>query len=109
MPNKISKNLEELLYSLIEEQINDKSIEILKAVINIQNKGENLNKEILIKNLSISNNNKNNIQHINIIDRLINLNFIEIDNKNNNIILKINNILTNFFDKINYFYPIKLF
>ncbi len=93
MPNKISKNLEELLYSLIEEQINDKSIEILKAIINIQNKGENLNKEILIKNLSISNNNKNNIQYINIIDRLINLNFIEIDNKNNNIILKINNIL----------------
>lgn len=93
MSYKISKNLEELLHSLIEDQINDKSIEILKEIINIQNKREIINKEILIKNLSMSNNNEINIQYINIIDRLINLNFIEINNINNNIILKINNIL----------------
>ena len=95
MANKISKNLEDLLCSLIQDQINEKSSKILKEMINIQNSSNNIKKSILIKNFSVNNdknvNDKNNIEKM--IEIFFNLNYIEYNETNEDIIIKIDNIL----------------
>ena len=94
MENKISKNLLELIYSLIQEQINDESAKIIKEIINSQNSSKKISKTDLIKNFSIKkelNNKKINID--NLFERLINLNYIGNKNINEEIVLKIDNIL----------------
>ena len=99
MTNKISKNLEELIYSLIQDQINEEASKILKIMINIQNSNNIIKKSLLIKDISINidkeqNINGKNIVIENIIQTLINLNYIEYtEPTNENIIIKIFNIL----------------
>ena len=95
MENKISKNLLELIYSLIQEQINDESAKIIKEIINIRNSGKNISKTDLIKNFSTKKEIKDkNIPIDKIFERLMNLNYIENNNINDeSIILKIDNIL----------------
>ena len=99
MTNKISKNLEELIYSLIQDQINEEASKILKIMISIQNSNNIIKKSLLIKDISINidkeqNINGKNIVIENIIQTLINLNYIEYtEPTNENIIIKIYNIL----------------
>lgn len=94
MTNKISKNLEDLLFSLIKEQINEESSKILKEMINIYNSNNMIKKSILINNYSLDNdknvNEKNHIEKI--IEILINLNYIDYK-ETDDIIIKIDNIL----------------
>ena len=99
MTNKISKNLEELIYSLIQDQINEEASKILKIMISIQNSNNIIKKSLLIKDISINidkeqNINGKNIVNENIIQTLINLNYIEYtEPTNENITIKIYNIL----------------
>ena len=99
MTNKISKNLEELIYSLIQDQINEEASKILKIMISIQNSNNIIKKSLLIKDISINidkeqNINGKNIVIENIIQTLINLNYIEYtEPTNENITIKIYNIL----------------
>ena len=99
MTNKISKNLEELIYSLIQDQINEEASKILKIMISIQNSNNIIKKSLLIKDISINidkeqNINGKNIVIENIIQTLINLNYIEYtEPTNENIIIKIYSIL----------------
>ena len=99
MTNKISKNLEELIYSLIQDQINEEASKILKIMISIQNSNNIIKKSLLIKDISINidkeqNINGKNIVIENIIQTLINLNYIEYtEPTDENIIIKIYNIL----------------
>ena len=92
---QISHNLEKLLYSLIEEQINDTSASILKELIIIKKSFEKITKISLIKKISLNKNlklNEENISVENIIQKLIDLEYIEIK-ENENILIKIDNIL----------------
>ena len=99
MTNKISKNLEDLIYSLIQDQINEEASKILKIMISIQNSNNIIKKSLLIKDISINidkeqNINGKNIVIENIIQTLINLNYIEYtEPTNENITIKIYNIL----------------
>ena len=99
MTNKISKNLEDLIYSLIQDQINEEASKILKIMISIQNSNNIIKKSLLIKDISINidkeqNINGKNIVNENIIQTLINLNYIEYtEPTNENITIKIYNIL----------------
>ena len=99
MTNKISKNLEELIYSLIQDQINEEASKILKIMMSIQNSNNIIKKSLLIKDISINidkeqNINGKNIVIENIIQTLINLNYIEYtEPTNENIIIKIYSIL----------------
>ena len=64
-----SKNLDDLLIFLIQDQINEESSLIIKEIMNIKNSNiksnSSLNKSLLIKKLS---NNKNQINIENIFD-----------------------------------------
>ena len=93
MTNKISHTLEKLLCSLIQEQINDDSANIVKELINMKNLSDNITKMSLIKNISINKNLKENNSIENIIQKLSDLNFIEIKDINDNILIKTDNIL----------------
>ena len=92
----ISKNLEELLIFLMQDQLNYESSQLIKEIIHIKkvdNKNR-LTKSLLIKNFSNNIKNINDIYIENIIEKLINLDFIEFnEEKNEGIIFKINNIL----------------
>ena len=90
-----SKNLDDLLIFLIQDQINEESSLIIKEIMNIKNSNiksnSSLNKSLLIKKLS---NNKNQINIENIFEKLINLDFIEFnDTKKEELNLNINNII----------------
>ena len=90
----ISKNLKSLLLSLIEEQINDESTQIIKEIISINNSGKNITKKELINNLSLRKDiNTKNLNIENITKRLLNLNYIKMNNINEEITLEVNNIL----------------
>ena len=92
----ISKNLEELLIFLMQDQLNNESSQLIKEIIHIKkvdNKNR-LTKSLLIKNFSNNIKNISDIYIENIIEKLINLDFIEFnEEKNEGIIIKINNIL----------------
>ena len=92
MSNKISKNLADLLIFLIQEQINDESATIIKEIINFQIQNKAITKKSL-KDKYILNKpaNMNNFEHL--FTRFINLDYIEIKGQNEDIILKIDNIL----------------
>ena len=92
MSNKISKNLADLLIFLIQEQINDESATIIKESINFQIQNKAITKKSL-KDKYILNKpaNMNNFEHL--FTRFINLDYIEIKGQNEDIILKIDNIL----------------
>ena len=92
----ITKNLEELLIFLMQDQLNDESSNLIKEIINIKRsdkKNTKLTMSLLMKSFS------NNIKKIsqiyleNILEKLINLDFIEINNAKEGIIFKIDNIL----------------
>ena len=92
----ITKNLEELLIFLMQDQLNDESSDLIKEIINIKRsdkKNTKLTMSLLMKSFS------NNIKKIsqiyleNILEKLINLDFIEINNAKEGIIFKIDNIL----------------
>ena len=92
----ITKNLEELLIFLMQDQLNDESSDLIKEIINIKRsdkKNTKLTMSLLTKSFS------NNIKKIsqiyleNILEKLINLDFIEINNAKEGIIFKIDNIL----------------
>ena len=90
-----SKNLDDLLIFLIQDQINEESSLIIKEIINIKNSNiksnSPLNKSLIIKKLS---NNKNQINIENIFEKLINLDFIEFnDTKKEELNININNII----------------
>ena len=90
-----SKNLDDLLIFLIQDQINEESSLIIKEIMNIKNSNiksnSSLNKSLLIKKLS---NNKNQINIENIFEKLINLDFIEYnDTKKEELNMNINNII----------------
>ena len=90
-----SKNLDDLLIFLIQDQINEESSLIIKEIMNIKNSNiksnSSLNKSLLIKKLS---NNKNQINIENIFEKLINLEFIEFnDTKKEELNININNII----------------
>ena len=90
-----SKNLDDLLIFLIQDQINEESSLIIKEIINIKNSNiksnSPLNKSLIIKKLS---NNKNQINIENIFEKLINLEFIEFnDTKKEELNININNII----------------
>ena len=90
----ISKNLKSLLLSLIEEQINDESTQIIKEIISNNNSGKNITKKELINNLSLRKDiNTKNLNIENITERLFNLNYIKMNNINEEITLEVNNIL----------------
>ena len=87
-----SNNLNDLIIFLIQDQLNEESSKIIKEIINIK-KNASLSKSLLIKNIS---NNTNQINVEKIIEKLINLNFIELNDtkKEEEIInIDINNIL----------------
>lgn len=93
MINKISKNLSSLLFFLIQEQINDESAQIIEEIINMNNVGKNISKTKIINNLSLKKEiNTINLNLDNIFERLIDLNYIEI-NSNEEISILVNNIL----------------
>ena len=92
----ITKNLEELLIFLMQDQLNEESSNLIKEIINIKRsdkKNTKLTMSLLTKSFS------NNIKKIsqiyleNILEKLINLDFIEINNAKEGIIFKIDNIL----------------
>ena len=90
-----SKNLDDLLIFLIQDQINEESSLIIKEIINIKNSNiksnSPLNKSLIIKKLS---NNKNQINIENIFEKLINLEFIEFnDTRKEELNININNII----------------
>lgn len=86
---QISKNLEELLIFLLQEQINDESSKLIQEIINIQkNEIKHITKSFIIKKFT-----KKNLSEIyieKIIEKLNNLDLIEIEEE---IKFKINNIL----------------
>lgn len=87
-----SNNLNDLIIFLIQDQLNEESSKIMKEIINIK-KNASPKKSLLIKNIS---NNTNQINVEKIIEKLINLNFIELNDtkKEEEIInIDINNIL----------------
>ena len=92
----ITKNLEELLIFLMQDQLNDESSNLIKEIINIKRsdkKNTKLTMSLLTKSFS------NNIKKIsqiyleNMLEKLNNLDFIEINNVKEGIIFKIGNIL----------------
>ena len=92
----ITKNLEELLIFLMQDQLNDESSDLIKEIINIKRsdkKNTKLTMSLLTKSFS------NNIKKIsqiyleNMLEKLNNLDFIEINNVKEGIIFKIGNIL----------------
>ena len=90
-----SKNLDDLLIFLIQDQINEESSLIIKEIINIKNSNSKNNstfsKSLLIKKFS---NNINQINIENILEKLIKLDFIELnDAKKEELNLNINNML----------------
>ena len=92
MSKIISKNLLELLYSLIQNQINDETSKIIKEILNAYNLGKNISKRELIKKVSLEKYSKENDIIINkIIEKLIDLDYVEMINEN--LILKIDNII----------------
>ena len=90
-----SKNLDDLIIYLIQDQINEESSKIIKEIINIKNSNNN-NNSIITKSLLI-NKISNNINKINIestLEKLNNLDFIEFnDIKKEELNLNINNML----------------
>ena len=81
-----SNNLNDLIIFLIQDQLNEESSKIMKEIINIK-KNASPSKSLLIKNIS---NNTNQINVEKIIEKLINLNFIELnDTKNEEEIINI--------------------
>ena len=87
-----SNNLNDLIIFLIQDQLNEESSKIMKEIINIK-KNASPSKSLLIKNIS---NNTNQINVEKIIEKLINLNFIELNDTKNEeeiISIDINNIL----------------
>ena len=88
-----SKNLEDLIIVLIKDHLNEESSKIIKEIINYRKTNINeatITKSLLIKN--IKNINQKDIE--NIIEKLINLNFIEFnEQKKEEFTLNINNIL----------------
>ena len=92
MSKIISKNLLELLYSLIQNQINDETSKIIKEILNAYNLGKNISKRELIKKVSLEKNSKESDIIINkMIEKLIDLDYVAMINEN--LILKIDNIL----------------
>ena len=92
MSNKISKNLVDLLNFLIQEQINDESATIIKEIINYQIQNKTITKKSLKEKYNLNKPaNKNNFELL--LERLINLDYIEIKGQNEDIILKIDNML----------------
>ena len=92
----ITKNLEELLIFLMQDQLNEESSNLIKEIINIKRsdkKNTKLTMSLLMKSFS------NNIKKIsqiyleNMLEKLNNLDFIEINNAKEGIIFKIDNIL----------------
>ena len=92
----ITKNLEELLIFLMQDQLNEESSNLIKEIINIKRsdkKNTKLTMSLLTKSFS------NNIKKIsqiyleNMLEKLNNLDFIEINNVKEGIIFKIGNIL----------------
>ena len=92
MSSKISKNLADLLIFLIQEQINDEGAAIIKEIINYQIQNKTITKKSL-KEKYILNKPIKMINFEHLLARLINLDYIEIDGPNEDIILKIDNIL----------------
>ena len=92
----ISKNLEELLIFLMQDQLNNESSELIKEIINIKKLSKtstNLTKSLLLKKFS---NNIKDISQIyieNILEKLNNLDFIELSHTKEEIVFKIDNIL----------------
>ena len=92
----ISKNLEELLISLMQDQLNNESSELIKEIINIKKLSKtstNLTKSLLLKKFS---NNIKDISQIyieNILEKLNNLDYIELRHTKEEIVFKIDNIL----------------
>ena len=92
MSNKISKNLADLLIFLIQEQINDESASIIKEIINCQIQNKVITKKSLKEKYILNKSaNMNNFEHL--FTRFINLDYIEIKGQNEDIILKIDNML----------------
>ena len=92
MSNKISKNLVDLLIFLIEEQINEESAIIIKEIVNYQIQNKIITKKSLKEKYTLSKSiNMNKFEHL--LDRLVNLDYIEIKGQNEEIILKIDNML----------------
>ena len=92
MSKIITKNLLELLYSLIQNQINDETSKIIKEILNAYNLGKNISKRELIKKVSLEKNSKESDIIINkMIEKLIDLDYVAMINEN--LILKIDNII----------------
>jgi len=90
-----SKNLDDLIIYLIQDQINEENSKIIKEIINIKNSNNN-NNSIITKSLLINkiSNNINEINIENILEKLSDLDFIEFnDIKKEELNLNINNIL----------------
>ena len=93
---KISKNLEELIIFLIQDQINDESSQFIKEIIknqNMENNNKFTTKSLLIKNLEKQNKNISQLNIENNIEKLNNLDFIEYKEANEGISIKKENIL----------------
>ena len=90
-----SKNLDDLIIYLIQDQINEESSKIIKEIINIKNSNNN-NNSIITKSLLINkiSNNINEIKVESILEKLSDLDFIEFnDIKKEELNLNINNML----------------
>ena len=93
---KISKNLEELLIFLIQDQLNDESSQIIKEILtnqNIENNTKFKTKSLLIKNLEKQNKNISQLYIGNILEKLNDLDFIEYTEAKEGISIKTENIL----------------
>ena len=93
---KISKNLEELLIFLIQDQLNDESSQIIKEILtnqNIENNTKFKTKSLLIKNLEKQNKNISQLNIENIMEKLNNLDFIDYNETKEGITIKTENIL----------------
>ena len=92
----ISKNLEELLIFLMQDQLNNESSELIKEIINIKKLSKtstNLTKSLLLKKFSNNIKDLSQIYIENILEKLNNLDFIELSHTKEEIVFKIDNIL----------------
>ena len=89
-------NLEELLIFLMQDQLNDESSDLIKEILskqNFENNNMNLTRSLLTKNISKNIKNISQKYKENILEKLNNLDFIELNDSKEEITFKADNIL----------------
>ena len=89
-------NLEELLIFLMQDQLNDESSDLIKEILSKQkfeNNNMNLTRSLLTKNISKNIKNFSEKYKENILEKLNNLDFIELSDSKEEITFKADNIL----------------